>query len=241
MTQLFTAYKQACNKISITLAYNSIIKGDSYWLLPPFIFLLENEIIHKMHEIHNYNLDDLDSMDLERPVFNAPAIIIANHIISQAHHYKLSLSSMKLQAIMLLLEGATQAKFSASLCNYKHYYVYSITCYLPEIYLAYKNTPNDLHIKSYLHADETGKLISEPYPKLNAKMLDSELLNQKDLIKFEIDRIILNLLKNRHIIDQIIKPDIQKLPPANTSLISQMPEYDPGHIAYLFIKNKDRI
>lgn len=194
-----------------------------------------------MHEIHNYNLNNLDSMDLERPVFNAPAIIIANHIISQAHHYKLSLSSMKLQAIMLLLEGATQAKFSASLCNYKHYYVYSITCYLPEIYLAYKNTPNNLHIKSYLHADETGKLISEPYPKLNVKMLDSELLNQKDLIKFEIDRIILNLLKNRHVIDQIIKPDIQKLPPANTSLISQMPEYDPGHIAYLFIKNKDQI
>lgn len=186
--------------------------------------------------MQNYNPIDLDT-----PIFNTPAIVLANYIISKAHYYNLNLSSIKLQAIMFLLEGATQAKFSTSICKYKHYFVYSITCYLPEIYLAYENTPNDLHIKSHVYADSHGKLISEPYPKLNSKMLSSELLSQKDSIKSELDQIIVSLLKNRHVIDEIIKPDIQKLPPANTSLISQMPEYDPGHIAYLFIKNKAQI
>lgn len=173
--------------------------------------------------------------------FHVPAISLANYIIKQAHTYKLPLTSMKLQAIMMLLEGATQAKFTLPLCYYKHYYVYSVTCYLPEIYLAFKNTPNNLHIKSYIHADSNGNLISQPYPELDFDQLDASIQDQKSSIKSQLHKLILDLLKNQHIIDQIIKPDIQNLPQSNTSLISQMPEYNPGHIAYLFIKNKNKI
>lgn len=173
--------------------------------------------------------------------FHVPAISLANYIIKQAHTYKLPLTSMKLQAIMMLLEGATQAKFTLPLCYYKHYYVYSVTCYLPEIYLAFKNTPNNLRIKSCVHADSNGNLINRPYPELNFDQLDASIQDQKSLIKSQLHKLILDLLKNQHIIDQIIKPDIQNLPQSNTSLISQMPEYNPGHIAYLFIKNKDKI
>lgn len=185
----------------------------------------------------------MNQPDLGPAVFNTPAIVLANYIIQKSHALNCDLSSIKLQATLLLLEGATQAKFAMPVCNYKHYYVYSITCYLPEIYLAFKNETllNQLHVKSKVYADPYGKIISKPYPKLNSAMLNSDLKDSTNLIFLELDKLICSLLKNQHIIDQIIKPDIQNLPQSNTSLISQMPEYNPGHIAYLFIKNKDKI
>lgn len=187
------------------------------------------------------NLPKIKNTELGDTVFHCPAIILANYIINLANTKHLPCSSMKLQAIMFLLEGAMQSKFTMQLCYYKHYYVYSVTCYLPEIYTAFKNENNMLMPKQNVHADENGQLIAKPYLNLDSKMLDLSLSNNQIKIDKELNLLILRLLKNENVLDQIIKPDIQTLPKANTSLISQMPEYNPGHIAYVFIKNKSKI
>lgn len=187
------------------------------------------------------NLPKIKNAELGNTVFHCPAIILANYIINLANTKHLPCSSMKLQAIMFLLEGAMQSKFAMQLCYYKHYYVYSVTCYLPEIYTAFKNENNMLMPKQNVHANENGQLIAKPYLNLDSKMLDLSLINNQIKIDKELNLLILRLLKNKHVLDQIIKPDIQTLPKANTSLISQMPEHNPGHIAYVFIKNKSKI
>lgn len=164
------------------------------------------------------NSPKIKNAELGDTVFHCPAIILANYIIKLANTKHLPCSSMKLQAIMFLLEGAMQSKFAMQLCCYKHYYVYSVTCYLPEIYTAFKNENSRLVSKQNIHANENGQLIAKPYSNLDSKMLDLSLINNQIKINKELNLLILRLLKNEHVLGQMIKPDVQTLPKANARI-----------------------
>lgn len=102
------------------------------------------------------------------PLFNVNEYSIANCIINQANHFEISLSNIKLNSIILLLDGWAQTKYQKQLCQYQQYFLAGqFSVILPKIHQHFKSYLGSINTAIVDPSFKNGKLIIKHYPKLD--------------------------------------------------------------------------